>query len=372
MNSKGKAAVVHVSSAHPYTDNRIHYRECRSLVEAGFAVTLVATESPINGTPTGVDVVLLPRRRRIARMIASGYQAFRLALRSRAKIVHLHDPELIPYIPLLRLAGRTVIYDAHEDLPVQVLDKPYVNRWTRGPLALATRAILRVASGADLVVAATETVARRFPPKKTILVRNYPPLRDEEDDLPAASGRRNIAVYIGALSRSRGIEEIIAATMDPAFPDDWSLHLAGPVSEDAAALIAATATSDRVVYHGQLAPVAARDLLLTAKVGLVTLHNTPAYRDALPTKMFEYFAAGVPAIASDFPLWRDIVESAGGGVLVDERDPEQIARAVRTYADSPQMWDAHSRNARRAAEESLNWAPEASALVKAYAKLEAE
>lgn len=362
-------SVAHVSSAHPYTDNRIHYRECRALSEAGFDVTLIATESALVGQPSNVNVIRLPRRRRVARMIISSLQAVRLALRSKAEIIHLHDPELIPYIPLLRLARRTVVYDAHEDLPVQVLDKPYVSRFTRGPISAATRLLLTIASRANLIVAATETIARRFPAEKTVLVRNYPPLRDEESQPPRGEDRRDIVIYIGALSATRGIAEAIAAAQHPSFPQGWQLHLAGPLSSDVAALVTEADLTDRVVFHGQLAPLEARDLLLTAKVGLVTLRNTPAYRDSLPTKLFEYFAAGVPAVASDFPLWRSIIEPVGGGVLVDETDPGEIARAVAAYANSPQLWEEHSDKARRAAVESLNWAPEGAVLVAGYERL---
>jgi glycosyltransferase involved in cell wall biosynthesis len=363
-------SVVHVSSAHPYTDNRIHYRECRTLADAGFEVTLIAVESELAGQATDVKVVRLPRRRRLKRMVWSSFQAVRLALRSKARIVHLHDPELIPYIPMLRLAGRTVVFDAHEDLPAQVLDKPYTTRWTRGALSAAAHALLFVASRANLVVAATEKIAERFPAGKTILVHNYPPLREEESELSGADQRRDVAVYIGGMAPIRGIVEVLASVAQPEFPSGWELHLAGPASPDALALIEAATGSGRVVYHGQLAPLAARDLLLTAKVGLVTFSDNAAHRDSLPTKLFEYFAAGLPAVASDFPLWRNIIGAIEAGVLVDQTDPADIARAIAQYADSEELWATHSANARRAAVEVLNWAPEGAALVAAYEDLE--
>lgn len=367
MNIRSPVGVVHVSSAHPYTDNRIHYRECRTLAEAGYNVSLIAVESAVNGPDTPVQVTTIPKRNRLARVLLSTYQVVSLALKTRAQVVHLHDPELIPFISILRMAGRQVVYDAHEDLPIQVLGKPYVTRGGRRMLAGLASGFVFLARGANVVVAATETIARRFPPEKTVLVRNYPPLRVEEEE--QAEARDDIAVYIGGLAKSRGTLELLQAAEHSAFPAEWTLHLAGPVAADVREFVTRASRTERVVYHGQLAPELARDLLLRAKVGLVTLRNTPAYRDSLPTKMFEYFAAGLPVVASDFPIWREIIEEAEAGFLVDETDPEDIAKVLKYYAEWPDIREHHAAKARRAATARLNWKSEAETLLEAYTDL---
>ena len=122
-------------------------------------------------------------------------------------------------------------------------------------------------------------------------------------------------------------------------------------------------------FRGQLPPDDARRLLLEAQVGLVLLSDTAAHRDALPTKMFEYFAAGTPVIASDFPLWRSIIQEHSCGLLVDPTSSSQVAAAIRRYSEEPGLLDRHSRNARRLAREELNWSSEAKALVAAYQRL---
>lgn len=363
MTRAGRPRVVHVSSAHPFTDNRIHYRECVSLADAGYDVSLIAVVSPIDAGATAVKVTTIPKRRRVARMLLSSAQAVGIALRSGADIVHLHDPELIPYIPLLRLARRFVVYDAHEDLPVQVLSKEYAAGWRGRVLSVAAKALVRISRLSNVTIAATEKIAERFTTDRTFLVHNYPPLREEESSTPE---RENIAIYIGGMSRLRGAVEVIEAAQSEQFPKGWTLHLAGSATPEITALIE-SANRDRVVFHGQLPPQEARDLLLRAKVGIVTFHDTPAHQDSLPTKMFEYFAGALPVIVSDFPLWRGIVGDAECGQLVDPSAADTIAAAVASYAADPQLREAHSANAREIAVTTLNWAPEAANLLRAYA-----
>lgn len=363
-----RARVVHVSSAHPYTDNRIHYREAVTLANAGFEVSLVAVESAVSGPASPVAVTTIPKRRRFARMLISPMQAVAKAVRSKAKIVHLHDPELIPYIPLLKGLGRTVVYDAHEDLPSQVLDKPYLSPRARRLLSVFAHVLVRISKWSDVTICATEAIESRHRGARTRIVRNYPPLREEDSAAGAVetSSKPRRLTYIGALGRARGLTEYVQAMHEPKMPDGWELVLAGMGSEAYLDELRSSPGWSRVDFRGQLPPNEARDVLLTVRVGLCVLPDTPAHREALPTKMFEYFAAGVPVIASDFPLWRTIVARFECGTLVTPGSPAEIAAAVRRYEDEPELLARHAANARQLAIEKLNWAAEGAALVRAY------
>lgn len=366
MNS---GTVVHVSSAHRVSDVRIHYREAASLARAGYHVHLVANGHDIPLPESGVHVVPLRSRARLARVTLGTLAALAQALRTRAEVFHLHDPELIWAIAPLRLLGKRVIYDAHEDLPVQVRDKRYLNSLTRGPAVLAARLLMRLARRSDLIIAATETIAATFPAHKTVLVRNYPVVRANEN-LPSLENRGRAVVYLGVMARERGTDAMIHALAAEEFPTDWHAVVAGPTSpptylDDLQEL----SGWQRVDYRGHVSADDARDLLQNARVGIVTLQRTPAYLDSLPTKMFEYFAAGIPTVASDFPLWRAIIEEYDCGLLVDETSPADIARAVRRYADDPELLRRHGENALAASRAQLNWTHEESVLLQAYATL---
>lgn len=361
--------IIHVSSAHPWTDNRIHYREAASLAEAGHEVILIAVKSAVDGPNVGVTVLCIPRLSRARRVVVSTLRAITLALKQNGDVYHLHDPELIWAIPLLRLLRKRVLYDAHEDLPIQVLSKSYVNSISRPALSIFAHLLVKVAGFSDGVVAATEQVASRFPSQKTTVVHNYPPLRTKELHLSPISRRPGSLVYVGGIGELRGVKVMIEALADAQMPAGWRLKMAGGMSSDLEARLSSMPGWASVDYYGLLSPDGARDLLLEAKVGFLLLQNTKAYRDSLPTKMFEYFAAGVPVVASDFPIWRGIVEQYDCGLLVDEKSAGAVANAVRRYVDDPDLLARHSVNARKAAERSLNWAPEAVALLGVYDRL---
>lgn len=368
FSSERPVSVVHVSSAHPYTDNRVHYRECESLAEAGFDVSLIAVDTAVGGPASRVRVTRIPRRGRLKRMLISSNQAIRLAIRSRAKVVHLHDPELIPYIPLLRILGRVVIFDAHEDLPTQVLDKSYLSPITAKVISRLAKALLQTVRLCNLTVAATETIAERLPAKNVVVIHNYPPLREQEAEvaLNDVNDRPARAVYIGGMSAERGATVMIDALGDGQMPDDWRMNLAGSGAAGLMEALAQRPGWERVDFLGQIPPDEARDLILGSRVGLVLFQDNPAHRDSLPTKMFEYLAAGVPVIASDFPLWRTIVATHQCGQLVRQDSAGEVAKALARYASDAELLSTHSRNARELAVSTLNWAPEAARLTDAY------
>lgn len=363
--------VVHVSSVHPWTDNRINLREAVSLSEIGYHVSLVALDSPNTAPASSVHVYRLPRRSRVLRATVGSAAAVLRAIRLHPRVVHLHDPELIPFILPLRLLGKRVVFDAHEDLENQVRNKPYVHWALQPPVVIFARMLTRMAAWATHVVAATPAIARRFPVGKVTVVHNYARLRDEDSLAKTIRCRAHVVVYVGGLSTARGARQMVEALSDPEFPDGWMMALAGPwIPQGLRGELTTLPAWDRVKDHGVLGPSETRDLLLEARVGLVVLQRTAAYEESLPTKIFEYMSAGIPVIASDFPLWRHILSEYECGQVVDETNPTEIASAIRRYADDPSLLEMHARNSRRAAETVFNWSVAEEQLTTVYRNLE--
>ena len=151
--------VCHLTSVHIPLDTRIFEKECQSLVAAGYDVHLVApaTEST---RMRGVTIAAVPRARgRLSRALVTTTRVLVQALRARAHIYHFHDPELIPVGVVLRMLGKHVVYDAHEDVPADILDKPYLPRWLKAGLARVMDVVERVG---------TSTLSRVVSPRPAV------------------------------------------------------------------------------------------------------------------------------------------------------------------------------------------------------------
>ncbi|MBV8046604.1 MAG: glycosyltransferase family 4 protein [Paludibacterium sp.] len=364
--------IAHLTSAHPRHDIRIFIKECATLARAGHEVTLIVADGLGEETRDGVRIVDVGAKSggRLSRMTKTVARVIQAALALAPDVAHFHDPELMLAALKLKRAGIRVIYDVHEDLPRQLLAK----HWIPAPIRpLASRVFERlengVASRFDAIVTSTPHIRARFAAVNACVldVCNFPILAELVRETPWDSRREEVC-YLGGITRIRGIGPIVEAM--PAVPA--RLNLAGIWGE--AGLkdeLTAAPGWDKVNDLGVLDRAGVADVLAHSKVGLVTLFPTPNYVDALPIKLFEYMAAGLPVVASDFPLWRGIVEDAGCGLLVDPQDPAAIAAAMNALLADDERAAAMGASGQRAALAKYSWQAEGEKLVALYARLAA-
>lgn len=365
-----RVVVVHLTSAHPANDPRIVLKECRSLSERGFSVTLVAPSIPDVAVPDDIRFIpVTPASTRLNRMIVAVARVYRAAAREDGQIYHLHDPELIPVGLILKSAGKTVIYDAHEDLPTQVMSKEYLPRHLRKLVSLASRGLIWIAGLAlDATVAATPAIATGFPNRRTVVVQNFASPKEFDGSAVQYSARPHHVVYVGRVTKYVGIYEMLAAAADPRLRG-VRLTIAGTVAPQLANVLRTSISNADVAIPGQLSRSEVTKLLSSARIGLCILHPLPNYLDSYPTKLFEYMAAGIPVIASDFHLWRSIVNEAQCGLLVDPLSPSATAEAIRYLLDNPREAELMGQRGRRAVEEHYSWVSEERKLYGLYSSL---
>ncbi len=360
--------VAHLTSAHPRFDPRIFLKQCRGLAGHGFKVSLVVADGLGKESVGGVDIVDVGvLSGRVNRFLRTTDRVFRAALALDADIYHLHDPELLPVGVRLKRRGKRVVFDSHEDVPVQLLSKHYLSPGVLRQLSAAYARLERFAcAGFDGVVAATPFIRDKFLKinPRTVDVCNYPVLGEfsPSDDW---GNKRDEVCYVGGVSGVRGARELVLAMAR--VQSDTRLNLVGDVSEPGLQAEMKTLPGwSRVNHFGILDREGVRDVYARSRAGLVTLHPIPNYLDALPIKMFEYMSAGIPVIASDFPLWRQIVLAEDCGVCVDPLSPAAIAEAIDNFGRSPEKARAMGLNGRKAVETKFNWKTEESKLIAFY------
>ncbi|RDU35622.1 glycosyltransferase family 1 protein [Neobacillus piezotolerans] len=361
--------ICHLTSVHPYTDIRINLKQCVSLAGAGHEVYLLAPNAPektING------VHLRPLRVRNKNRFERIFKNKRFILAQvneiEADVYHFHDPELIFVGRELKKQGKKVVYDVHEDLPMQIYRKPYIPAFLKKPMSLGVQLVEKNASrNFDLICAATPHISGKFEKynPQRIDVKNYPKLGKQQAVLNNQPMEEKYVCYIGGLAGDRGLyvmEEAIRMST-------CSLYLAGNFHNPADKARFEKMENDKVAYLGFLDKEGVAALLGNSLAGLVVLEENEPFKYSLPVKMFEYMSAGIPVICSDFPLWREIVEKHNCGVCVNPADPKEISAAINFLHDNPTLAKKMGENGRRAVESEYNWETESKKLIEAYEQL---
>ena len=100
--------------------------------------------------------------------------------------------------------------------------------------------------------------------------------------------------------------------------------------------------------------------------GLCVLQPASNYINSQPIKMYEYMAAGLPYICSDFPVWRKLTESIGAGIVINSKNPEELSRAVNCLLNHLKKAEGMGRKGRNAVINNFTWEAESLKLQKLY------
>jgi glycosyltransferase involved in cell wall biosynthesis len=365
-----------LTSVHPVFDTRIFYKEAKTLVGAGYDVTLIAQHNK-NEIVDGIKIIALSEpRNRFWRILFLAKRAYKLALKQKADIYHFHDPELLPWaIKLKRKTGAKIIYDVHENVAKDILSKDWIPKFIRFTVAKFFDYFQkRISKKFDYIITATPGIKNNFKQPNIIDIKNYPLVLGSEFTGKQNEFRKNnnvyTLIYIGGLTQIRGIKEIVQSLkfINSKYP--VKLKLIGKFDKkNFEKEIKNIEESEKIEFLGKRPLEECFLHLKMADIGLICFWPEPNHIEAVPNKLFEYMTAGLPIIASNFPLWEKIVEKNNLGITVNPLNPREIARAIEYLIEHREEAKKMGENGREAVLEKYNWENESKKLLEVYKKL---
>ena len=376
--TKTRAAAYRIcilTSVHSPFDVRVFHKEGRSLARAGYEVTLIAPHER-DEVVDGVVIKSLPSvGGRVSRMTRTVWRLYCEAVHQDADVYHFHDPELIPIGLLLRLRGKEVIYDIHEDVPASILSRSWIPRPLRRVVSLTAGFIEESAASVfSGVITADSTNAERFDRCNplTACLENFPLLADfsEPRDAHSPAEGEGFIVNFGGVNPAHSIREIVSAMELLRSDLGARLVLGGDLSSPQLLNDLQTMPGwTRVQYIGVVPWKLMGSLYLKARAGLVLYSPHPNHYVVRSNRFYQTLAAGLPVITSNFPRWKEQVESSGCGVAVDPTDPFSIAEAISFMYQHPDKAAEMGQRGRSLFVNKFNWNREEPRLLEFYERV---
>ncbi len=359
--------VLHLTSVHPRYDNRIFFKECQSLAKSGYNVSLVVADGKGSEVKDGVIIhdIGLPKNR-FERILKTTYKIFKKAKVLNADLYHIHDPELIIFGFILSLQKKKVVYDIHEDYFTDIKNKTYLSKWLRLPIAFLTFFVECFFTYTFYKIAAEKYYLKRFPAAITIL--NYPQITIAGTK-SAFNHNSNRFLYTGSVSIDRGALHLSRLVYER---PDIEVTIVGRCPPALAKKMRKESRFSKnlnIVSEGRYIPF--KEILSYYRqskwmAALVLFPDTELNRQKELTKFFEYMAIGLPIIASNFPVWIELIEKQGFGLCVDPMDFKDIGNAIDWLREHPDECKKMAQRGQTAVKDMYNWEQESQKLIKYY------
>lgn len=359
--------ICHISTVHPLYDDRIFYKECSSIAENGDEAYFIVTHDKAEQI-NGVNIIPLSENEgRVYRVFVKQFSAFNKALKLKADIYHFHDPELIIMGLFLKIFGKKVVYDVHEDVPLQILNKEWIGSTRKRKLISSVFNSIEkfVARKLDGVVTVTTDIQEKFnKSKRVLLLRNLPILSMiDNSEITEVTPEKTVVIYAGGLTDIRGIKELVETA--GILNGKIELWLIGKFdSVDFEQECRALEGFKYTKYLGYMRMSQVYSYMKKADIGMCTLHATKNHLTSWPVKAFEYMACGIPIIMSDFPYWKDVFKE--NAVFVNPSKASDIAITIDNLIKDHDKVKAMGKYNRDIVKEQYSWEVESKKMLLFY------
>lgn len=359
-----------LANGHAPYDTRIFYKEARTLAKNGYSVSIIVPHDR-NESRAGISVLAVsPNKKGWKKLVINPLNILRKALRQPAgAIFHIHDSDILLVGLVLKLLGRKVIYDAHEDTPLQIRYQHWLPEILKRPYAFLYFLLEKICGWSfDAIIVAEPVIAKYFPKNKTFLLRNFP--LAETFDVSAQKPymeRENNMIHVGVLSNVRGLFEMAQAFTLAKKEIDIHFILGGQFAPPS--LEQDLTSRYPVDFIGWVPYPRLIELLFESKLGIIIPHPIERYRTNYPVKMFEFMAAGIPVIASREGESGAFIQEGKCGILVNPLDPKEVASAIIWVFKNSMEAESMGERGRALILDRYNWERESEVLLQVYAGL---
>ncbi|WP_088032399.1 glycosyltransferase [Evansella clarkii] len=366
--------VVHITTVHHPLDPRIYYKECQSLQNAGYSVTLIApSASDLKGENRVPVITLKKYKNRFVSMVLSPIEAYQKAKKLKADYYHFHDPELLPAAWLLKKKTNTVFYDIHEDYETGIVTREYLTKPVRVLISKAYKLTEKLFSKKMSLILAEKYYKEKYPRGTCIL--NYPLLNEKLLNNKEITGEtEDKLLYTGNVTTDRGA--LIHASL-PKIDESVSVYFYGrcPGGLAEQMLVKAGKKSNHLHIKGinRYVPKGEIDDSYINRrwlAGLALFPPSDHYKKKELTKFFEYMTAGIPIICSNFKVWKEFIDKYNCGISVDPFNEDEIKEAINYLKTNPGKAEKMGENGQKAVLEELNWGREEEKLIRLYQALQ--
>ncbi len=365
MMSKDRPSlrVCMLAPSHPAWDPRVVQREARSLAKLGHRVSVVAMHDGKKPFPAELELLPLPSRKltrwKRARLI---WRVYRMALRWRADVYHVHEVESLVVGVLLKWrTGAKLVFDAHECF--QYTAARFLTGWRERLVTRITTRFLRfLARRADHVIVVSFTNERFYRDncgcRRVDIIYNSPPLEMFPFDRKPPEAEWTLT-HDGFLGRSRGQEQILRALAILQPDNRVGLLVVGELQaadrDEFVRLVDQFGLQKNVEVTGWIPFDQVGPALNRGAIGLIAMQPTPNNYKSLSNKLFNYMATGQAVIGPIGSDTEEVIRRANCGVVADMTSPESLAHAIRSLLQDPQRTRELGLNGRRAVEEEYGW-----------------
>ena len=365
-----------MSSVHFALDTRIFYRMCRSLSES-YQVSLIAVHDQ-EEIKDKIQIIPFKRYHNRKFRILFGW-LFMLwkAMKVNAQIYHLHDPELIPCGMFLKLFGKKVILDIHENIAEDIFDKPWIKR--QKLVYKIFTFFEKIACKRFFIVLAEKSYEKRYRSicKQWATVQNYCDTDFFEPFEKKTYQQHLNLYYIGIVLENRGILQIMEALnglKQEGF--EAHFHCVGELYSELDFKIKNLPyykdIAHQIHFYGRLPLDQGYYLAQKMDIGLCIIWPMKNSIESYPTKLFEYMRCGLPIITSNFPLYREVIEENNCGICIDPFSVSELKKAIMSMHMDVKKSELMAKNGQKVVFEKYDWKSQKLILSKVYEHLESE